>query len=204
MLSPRQQQLFDYIEKVFSVEHRMPSYREMAEAMEVQAVGTIQDHVKALIQKGFIQKEGRRISLSRNRKSPVLMIPIVGEVAAGSLHEAFQHSEGALAMSPDCLKRSGAKADDFFALRVKGESMRDIGIFEGDYAICRKTERVKNGDIVVASYLGEATLKEIEFPNKKKGVVYLHPKNDEFETIELKASEDLRVLGRLEAVHRYY
>ena len=181
----------------------MPSYREMAKALNVSAVGTIQDHIGVLVERGHLIREGRNIKLSENRSGPMLSIPIVGEVAAGSLQDAHEVALGTLAVSPNLLDRKGGPAD-FFALRVKGESMIDVGIYHGDFVVVRKNARVRTGDIVVAALNDEATVKEILLPTKGEGTVQLIPKNRTMKPIVVPADENFKVLGKVVAVQRYF
>jgi repressor LexA len=202
-LSPRQLELLEYIQETCHNEHRMPSYREMAKALDVSAVGTIQDHVNVLVEKGHLVKDGRNLKLTENRSSPMLSVPIVGEVAAGSLQDAYEVALGTIAVSPHLLDRKAA-ANDFFALRVKGESMVDAGIYHGDYVVVRKNVRPKTGDFVVADVNGEATVKELKLPSGGENRVTLIPHNTSLKPILVDADENFKILGRVVAVQRYF
>jgi repressor LexA len=205
-LTPRQLELFQYLEDVQGREHRMPSYREMANAMKLSAVGSIQDLVSALIEKGYLRKNGRHLSLSEKKQSSVVQIPIVGVVAAGSLTEAMENNLGVLPFSSDFVaaKTSASKFKankKVFALRVQGQSMIDAGIFEGDYVVVQTQPEYKSGETVVARYQGEATVKEIYFKSKE---IVLHPRNSGMKDIVFtqKDSNDLEILGRVIALQR--
>jgi repressor LexA len=181
----------------------MPSYREMAKALGVSAVGTIQDHIKALIEEGYLSKGERGVMLAEERQSPYIGVPIVGEVAAGTLTDAFEVSMGTLPL-PRTEAGVSAKTnpDHFFALRVSGESMRDAGIFPHDFVIVNRKSPVKNGDIVVASVNAEATVKEIKF--LKNGGCELIPHNSRFEVIKVAPQNDaFRLLGKVVSIQRY-
>jgi repressor LexA len=201
-LSDRQLELLEFIQQCCHQEHRMPSYREMAKSLGVSAVGTIQDHVSVLVDKGYLLKDGRQLKLAEARTSAMLSVPIVGEVAAGSLQDAYEVSMGTLVVSPQLMDRK-ANETDFFALRVKGESMIDAGIFHGDYVVVRKNIRVKNGDYIVADINGEATVKEIKLPEGKEARVTLIPHNKGMKPFHVEADENFKVLGRVVAVQRY-
>lgn len=222
-LTNRQRELLTLIEDSLTHEQRVPSYREMAKALKVSAVGTIQDLVKALLDKGYLEKTDKGLRLAGARQSPSLTVPIIGEVAAGSLQDAFEVALGSMPISPELLKHSG-RADDFFALRVSGESMIEAGILPKDYLIVHRGARVRTGDIVVASHRGEATVKELKLPKggtmasasststadvgSKKGsgneaVVELIPKNRSLKPIIVRADEDFKILGKVVAVQRY-
>lgn len=203
MLTERQRELLEYLQNYVSQEQRFPSYREMAKALRVSAVGTVQDHVQALIDNGSLEKEGRKLRLAQNRQVPVLTVPIVGEVAAGALQDAFEVALGALTVSPDLLSEN-ARPQDLFALRVRGESMIDAGINPGDLLVIHKGARVRSGDFVVADYEGEATVKEIELPKSKSSPIKLIPHNSSMKPIEIPANEKFQVLGKVISVQRYY
>jgi len=203
MLTDRQRELLEFIQSHVSQEQRFPSYRDMAKAMKVSAVGTIQDHVQALVDNGSLEKDGRKLRLAQNRQIPVLTVPIVGEVAAGALQDAFEVALGAVTVTPELLKER-AGPQDLFALRVRGESMIDAGIQQGDLIIVHKSARVKNGDFVVADYDGEATVKELGLPKTKGAPVLLIPHNSRMSPIEVPASEKLKILGKVVSVQRFY
>ncbi len=181
----------------------MPSYREMAKQLGVSAVGTIQDHIQALIRFGYIEKKGRTLRLSGHRQSPTINIPIVGEVAAGSMQDAFEVALGTLQVSPNTI-RNPKPSEAYFALKVRGESMIDIGIFEGDFLIVDKEAKTKSGDVVVAQHLNEATVKTILYPKSKGDNILLIPQNSKMKPIPIKPSEDFNVLGKVVALQRYY
>lgn len=202
-ISPRQRELLDFIEKCANFERRMPSFREMAKAMRVQAVGSIQDLVRTLINKGYLEKNGRHLSLATKRSSPSLSIPILGEVAAGNLQHAFEESLGTLPMPADVI-RSGRKVEDYFALKVRGDSMIDAGIFEKDLVIVDRKARVQDGDFVVASVNGEATVKELRQPKKSTERISLIPHNKRFKPITLEENQELIMHGKVVALHRSY
>jgi repressor LexA len=211
-LTARQRELLDYIQEIASRESRMPSYREMAKALGVSAVGTVQDHVQALVEMGYLEKEmhgGRSIlKIAEVRRAAAVGVPIVGEVAAGALQDAYEVSLGTLPLSPEflssSLKSKGASVgESLFALRVKGESMVDAGIYPRDFVVVQKNAQVRNGDIVVASVRGEATVKEIEMPRRSGEPLRLIPHNKRMSPIEVTLDEEVQVLGKVVAVHRY-
>jgi repressor LexA len=202
-LTKRQRDLLEYVTHSVHAEHRMPSYRDMAKAMGVSAVGTIQDLVSQLLEKGFLEKDGRLLKIPGHRSSATLMLPILGEVAAGSLTDAFEVSLGTLPVSPALLGLRGeGVADDLFALRVKGDSMIDAGIFEKDLVVVKKRSRPKNGDFIVARVGNEATVKEYR-NNPARDYIELIPHNKRLSPIKVaKDEESFEVLGKVVAVHR--
>ncbi|MCB9477111.1 MAG: repressor LexA [Deltaproteobacteria bacterium] len=114
---------------------------------------------------------------------------------AGALTEAIEQPEGYLTQRP-----RGRGETELFALRVRGESMRDAGIFPGDLAIVRRQPTAESGQIVVAMVDGEATIKRLRFRGKR---AELHPANPEFDVIHPDAKA-LQILGRVVEIRRYY
>jgi repressor LexA len=200
-LTERQRELLEFVEKSVSYEKRMPSFREMAKAMKVSAVGTIQDLVRALKDKGFLEQEGRHIKLASSRSSAAVSIPILGVVAAGPLTDAWQVSLGSFSLSPDQVPSK--HPEKCFALRIKGESMIDAGILEKDLIVVDPTGRPRNGDFVVASVNGEATVKEISYPKKGKSLELI-PHNRRMKAIRIENSDEIQIHGKVVAVHRYF
>jgi repressor LexA len=190
----------------------MPSYREMAKALKVSAVGTIQDHIGILIEKGFLKKDGKGIKITDSRTCSMVTVPVVGSISAGTLTDAFEVSMGTVALSLEGQVRDFSK---LFALRVQGESMVDAGILAGDIVVVDRGKRTKSGDIVVACDNDQATVKEIRFPKgySSESVISeklpngtqieLIPHNKKFSKIIVKSSENFQVLGPVIAVQRY-
>lgn len=209
-LTTKQEELLQYIQETVGHEGRMPSFREMAKAMGVSAVGTIQDHMRALMDKGFVEKDENsgKIRLTARVQTPVLQIPFLGRVAAGPLQEAIETCEESFPLPLDFLgpsfkSRKNLKPRDLFALEVYGESMKDAAILPGDYVIVDTKAHVKNGDFVVARVEGETTLKEIRFPNgKSNALVELVPHNKKLKTIEV-SQDQLEVLGKVVSLTRF-
>ena len=122
------------------------------------------------------------------------LIPICGSVPAGKPIEAIENFQGSIALTGDW-------KGELFALRVQGESMKDQGILNGDYVVVKKQSDAKNGEIVVALIDQEATVKTLE---KIKGRIRLLPANPAFDPIELDASRDNQIVGKVVAVQRMY
>ncbi len=204
-LTQRQRDLLQFIEESVQREQRFPSYREMAKALGVSAVGTVQDHMGALEERGIVEKQGKSWRLSGARQSPSISVPIVGEVAAGALQDAYEVAMGATTISPELLKAArNPKAQDLFALRVRGESMIDAGIQPGDLVIIQKGSDCRSGDFVVADVDGEATLKEIALPKKSSDPIRLIPHNKKLSEIRIPANEKFKILGKVISLQRYF
>jgi repressor LexA len=196
-LSPKQAKVFAFIESVMTRTGRPPTYRDIAAHCGYDAVGTVQDHVRALIRKGFLEKEdgvARGIRLAHQSES--ISVPILGTVPAGRPIEAIESSQGSLAVTA---KWRGNP--ELFALKVKGDSMQDAGIMDGDFVVIRKQLHAENGEIVVAMIDGEATVKYLE---KKQGRVRLLPANAAFSPIEIPADSVNLIQGKVISVQRFY
>lgn len=196
-LTPKQQQIYDYILS-FSEEHGYPpSVREIADAVGLKSPSTVHFHLKGLREAGLItQAEGKTRAISicpeasaRERRDQV---PIVGSVAAGSPILAEECIEDYLTFDTQ------GRAGEYFALRVRGESMLNAGILPGDLVVVHQQQNVCNGDIVVALFEDEATVKTFR---NKNGHVWLLPENDEYDPID---GEGCSILGKVVAVVRRY
>jgi len=151
----------------------------------------VSQHLDALTRKGFLTRVGRRLMLAPEARG-IHGIPIVGRVAAGLPITAIENYEGYL--NVDSLVQDDAT---YFAVRVKGDSMADAGILDGDYVIVRQQEDFKDGDIVVA-YVGddpEATVKVIR---KRRHSIDLQPRSEGYEPIKLHPGRDrFRIGGKV-------
>jgi repressor LexA len=172
-LSAKQAKVLAFIENEITKYGRPPTYRDIAKGCGYDAVGTVQDHVRALIQKGFLEKEAKRArGIKLAHRSGSMDVPILGTVPAGRPSLAFEDQLGSIAIPS---RWRGA----LYALRVSGESMKDAGILDGDFVIVKKQTHAENGEIVVAMIEGEATVKYLE---KKRRKDPTHPRKSEFFT----------------------
>lgn len=196
-LTPKQQQIYDYI-LAFTGEHGYPpSVREIAQAVELKSPSTVHFHLKGLREAGLIsQAEGKTRAITitdgaRNRKDQV---PLVGYVAAGAPILAQENIEEYLTFDTNGL------TGEHFALRVRGESMIEAGILPGDLVVVHQQQQVRSGDIVVALFEDEATVKTFRRENSH---IWLYPENSspEYRPID---GEGCSILGRVVAVIRRY
>ena len=193
-LSQKQAEVLNFIEREISRFGRPPTFRDIARFFGYDAVGTVQDHVRALIKKGFLEKEeGQARGIRLAYRSGSLDVPILGAVPAGKPIEAIEDMQGSVSV-PARIK------GELFALKVKGESMIEAGILDGDYVIVKKQNHAESGEIVVATIDGEATVKYLE---KKQGRIRLLPANSRFEPIELRAGAENAIQGKVVSVQRY-
>ena len=197
-LTPKQQQIYDYI-LAFSDEHGYPpSVREIAEAVRLKSPATVHFHLKGLREAGYItQAEGKTSAITvvggdTGRKNQV---PLVGYVAAGSPILAQENIEEYLTFDTNGL------SGEHFALKVRGESMLEAGILPGDVVVVHQQPLARNGDIVVALFEDEATVKT--FRRESDGHIWLYPENSspEYQPID---GEGCSILGRVVAVIRRY
>jgi len=196
-LTPKQGEVLAYIESEISRHGRPPTYRDIARELGCDAVGTVQDHVRALIRKGFLHKEpgvARGIRLVHRTAS--IDIPILGAIPAGRPIEAIESGLGFISIPA---KWRG----EIYALRVSGESMIGAGIHDGDFVVVHKDAHVQPGDIVVAMIDGESTVKYLE-REKKSGRVRLLPANPLFTPIDVPAESSNVIQGKVVSVQRYY
>ena len=202
-LTAKQQKIYDYIQ-TFSAEHGYPpSVREIGAAVGLKSPSTVHFHLKGLEEAGVIIKaEGktRAITLPAAPRRTVAeesgartdRIPVVGNVAAGSPILAEECIEDYLTFDTQGL------SGEHFALRVRGESMLDAGILPGDLVVVHRQQEVHSGEIVVALFEDEATVKTYR---RKDGHVWLMPANDDYTPIDGDRAE---ILGKVVAVVRRY
>lgn len=209
-LTDRQKEIFDFICSFREENHYAPSYREIAENFGMQSVFGVKRHLDALIKKGYLQKAdklGRTMKpVSREFEEEAasdvapegtIRVPIVGRVAAGMPIAREENIEGNIVIDTGRVKNR----HDCFALTVKGESMVNAGIFDGDLVVVIPQQDAKNDDIVVAVVDGEVTVKRYL---KVGGKILLLPANERFAPIEVVPDENYAMIGKVVAVLRWY
>ena len=202
----KQTEILEYIKSQILNKGYPPSVREIGFAVNLKSPSTVHFHMKGLEEAGVIVKaEGktRAISLPGVSLGPVAeetdphanQVPIVGNVAAGSPILAQECIEDYLTFDTQGL------SGEHFALRVRGESMLNAGILPGDLVVVRRQQEVHNGEIVVALFEDEATVKT--FRRERDGHIWLYPENSspEYQPID---GEGCSILGRVVAVIRRY
>jgi len=191
-LTHRQKQVMEIIRRHVAKSAQSPTVREIARELGVHSTCTVHKHLSALEKKGLItrSKYGHRSIELPGEFSPkqtrFVSVPLVGRVAAGQPLLAAENVEGFLPVPADL-----AQGEGFFALKVRGDSMRDAGIFHGDIVVARQQQTANNGDIVVALLDEEATVKKFF---RDEGQVRLQPDNPEFAPI---IARDVRILGKV-------
>ena len=193
-LSKMQQRIYDYIAACIRDQGYPPSVREIGEAVGLKSPSTVHFHLKRLEEAGVIEKgagKGRAISL-REPPRPDDQVPVVGNVAAGSPILAEECIEDYLTFD------TGGRPGEYFALRVRGESMLNAGILPGDLVVVHRQETFYDRDIVVALFEDEATVKTLQ---RRDGHVWLLPANPDYQPID---GDHARLLGKVVAVVRRY
>ena len=188
-LTAKQVSILDFISDFQQREGMAPTVQELAAYFHIRPP-TAFAHLRALLRKGFVARSGKARSLTVVRPAPgrprpprrvvaagtLTEIPLLGRVAAGATALAEQQLEGHLRLDPACFRQSGR--EPLFAVRVFGESMRDLGILDGDLVLARKTATAKSGDVVIAMADNETTVKTLV--QRKDNKVELRPANPDF------------------------
>ena len=175
MLTKRQQQILDFIKKSIEMYDMPPTRAEIGEAFGFRSPNAAEDHLRALERKGVIQifpgsSRGIQLNIPTG-------IPVVGNVAAGNPILAEENIEDHYSVPPNMFR---PKAHYF--LRVRGMSMRDAGILDGDLLAVHRTRKAENGQIVVARLDDEVTVKQFR---QRGNIVTLLPKNPDFDPIKV-------------------
>jgi len=198
-LTKRQKEVVEFIRDYIQEHSYPPTIRDIASNFSVSVKAAF-DHVKALEKKQVIKSDmnrSRSLEILSDEFSPIheaMAIPLLGSVAAGMPLLTEENLDGTLSISSEMLGNG-----NFFALKVKGDSMINAGIFDGDFAVIKQTNTAENGAIVVAWVQEDAvTLKRL-FVEKNR--VRLQAENDAYPPIY---TQDVRIVGQLQLVIRDY
>lgn len=197
-LKPKEKLVLDFIAERINETGYAPSVRDICAALGVKSTSTVQMYIEKLEAKGYIVKEAGksrtlRLEMPGNDKKHY-SVPVLGQVAAGTPILAAENFDGYIDYTTEKTFEKGT----LFALRVKGESMREIGMLDGDIVIVEQRQYADNGEIVVAMIEDEATVKRFF---KEDGRYRLQPENSEMEPIY---TDDVSILGKVVALARYY
>lgn len=199
MLTKRQKELVDYLDAYILKSGYAPTLEEIGQHFGLSSLATIHKHLTNLEQKGMIRRKWNRSRalevVPRQRRTTAIELPLVGRVAAGVPIEPIEHTD-TIAVPEELVGRG-----DTFVLRVKGTSMVDEGILDGDFVVVQSREQADNGDMVVALVRGEATVKR--FYREKAGMIRLQPANEAMSPIMVRAG-DVEIRGVVTAVMRKY
>ncbi len=203
-LTEKQKNMLDFIENFQEREGMAPTVAEISEYFGIKS-STAFAHLKALERKKELSRssKARSINLSRRNEpislfSGALIIPLLGRVNAGMPTENSEYKEGDICIDKSMLRN--ADADSLFALKINGESMRDLGMFDGDIIIVEKCTNVRGGDIVVALVNNEVTVKTFY---RKNNIIELHPANPDFKVQKYPANE-VAIQGRVVLLQRQF
>lgn len=196
-LVKKEKEVYEFIKKQIEIESYPPSVREICAAVGLSSPSTVQRYINSLEEKGFIVKGGskkRAITLPKQENEvDVMSIPVVGTVAAGQPILAEENIEEYFPLPINYAGKS-----DMFMLKVRGESMINAGILDGDYVIVESADTARNGEMVVALLEDSATVKTFY---KERDYIRLQPENDTLEPI---ISKDVKILGKVSGVFRKY
>ena len=197
-LTDKQQKIYEYIRSRIQDSGIPPTVREIGDHFGITVKGAY-DHLKAIEKKGFIkceQNKSRSIELlvdGEERVPQTVMVPLVGHIAAGAPILAEENITDYYDFPKSLLGKK-----ECFALKVRGDSMIDAGIHDGDIAVIEKTETARDGEIIAALVDGEATLKTLK---RQAQSIQLIPANPAYKPITV---SEVRVLGVLSAIFRNY
>jgi repressor LexA len=199
-LTKRQKQLVDFLQDYISEHGYAPTLAEVGQYFGLSSLATVHKHLRNLEQKGVIRREhnhSRALEVANHRERPnaSYRVPLLGQVAAGHPIEAVESQE-TISVPEDFVQR-----DDTFCLRVKGESMIEDGIRDGDYIIVEGRDVANNGETVVALLGNEATVKR--YYREMDGKIRLQPANSAMDPIFVNES-DLRIRGVVVGLMRRY
>jgi len=208
VVTKRQQQIFDFILSNINKYGYPPSIPEIQEKFSFKSPNAVQDHLEALERKGYIARrphKSRGIEIlygkivkdnTDNIDDNVTEVPIVGSVSAGTPILAQENIEGSIFVD----KFISRNNKGMFALRIKGTSMINAGILDGDFVLVHQQPTADQGEIVVALIEGEATVKRFY---KDKNKIKLKPENETMEPIFIDPKEnDVIIIGKVEGVIR--
>ena len=188
--SDKAEKILEYVNAFVQENGYAPSVREIGAAVGLRSTASVSYHIQALQEKGLLAgpgEKGRKRALSTGIRPG--QIPVIGVVTAGMPILAFENQEGTMAWDgePGC-----------FALRVRGDSMINAGILNGDKVVVRPQQTAMDGQIVVARIGDEATVKRLR---RRNGQVWLLPENENYEPIDGREAE---LIGLVKAVVREY
>lgn len=193
-LTPKQQKILEYIAQFIAEQGYPPAVRDICKGVGLKSPSTVHAHIKNLQELGYLEKgEHKNRALTISGMSNVQQVPILGQVAAGAPVLAVEQIEGYVPVD-----LSGHAYGTHFALRIRGDSMINAGIFSGDLIIVRQQKTARDGEIVVALLEEEATCKRLSLVD---GEVWLLPENDAYAPID---GRNCTILGVVVALYREY
>ena len=208
-LTDRQENILIFIQQYVEENGYPPTLREIGKNFQISSTFGVKRHLDALEKKGYVNIESnasRGISIVRDdvfdskihslKEDLFVRVPVVGRVAAGSPILATENIEGSVILDPSFIKNVG----DAFALKVRGNSMIDAGIYENDLVIVDPNDKGKRGEIIVAMLDDEATVKRLEIVN---GEIILVPENKNYEPIKIFKQNNFSIIGKVRGIVRW-
>ncbi len=202
-LNKSQIKILNYLKYQLQNKGYPPSVREICQAVNLKSTSTVHGHLAKLESKGYIRKDPtkpRAIEILHSDSNQdlkiqkeIINVPIIGKVTAGEPILAVENIEDTFPLPIDFVETKG---NEVFILRIKGESMIEAGIFDGDYIVVSQQNTAQNGEIVVALLEEEATVKRFY---KEKNRIRLQPENSAMEPIY---ARDVAILGKVVGVYR--
>lgn len=200
-ISSKQQEILDYIKNEILNRGFPPAVREICEAVHLKSTSSVHSHLEALEKNGYIRRDAtkpRAIEIIDDNfnlaRREIVNVPLVGTVAAGQPILAVENIETYFPVPAEFMPN-----EQSFMLRVKGDSMVNAGIFDGDQVLVKQQTSAKNGDIVVALVEDSATVKTFY---KEDGYYRLQPENDYMDPILVQ--DNLQILGKVFGVFRFF
>ena len=200
-ISKKQQEILDYIKNEILNRGFPPAVREICEAVHLKSTSSVHSHLEALEKNGYIRRDAtkpRAIEIIDDQfnltRREVVNVPLVGTVAAGQPILAVENIEAYFPIPAEFMPNAQS-----FMLKVKGDSMINAGIFDGDQVLVKQQSTAENGDMVVALVEDSATVKTFY---KEDGYYRLQPENDQMDPIIIHG--DLQILGKVFGVFRFY
>ena len=199
-ISDKQREILEYIKQEILAKGYPPAVREICEAVHLRSTSSVHSHLETLEKNGYIRRDPtkpRAIEIMDDTfnltRREVVNVPIIGNVAAGQPILAVENIENYFPIPAEYMPNA-----DTFMLKVKGESMINAGIFDGDHILVEKCSTASNGDMVVALVDDSATVKTYY---KEDGHFRLQPENDTMDPIIV---NDCSILGKVFGVFRFY
>lgn len=199
-ISKKQKEILEFIKEHIMDKGYPPSVREMCEAVNLKSTSSVHSHLETLEKNGYIRRDPSKpraieiyddeFNLSRRE---VVNVPMVGTITAGAPILATQNIDGYFPLLPEYMPNK-----ETFMLKVKGESMINVGIYDGDQIIVQRQSSADNGDMIVALIEDEATVKTFY---KEDGYYRLQPENDFMDPIIV---DDVSILGKVIGLFRMF
>lgn len=206
-LTSRQQNILNFIKDYLEINSYPPTFREIGKHFDISSTFGVKRHIDALTKKGYLNSESnarRTLSVTdlgsnsnTARKNSSFEIPIIGRVAAGYPIFSEENMDGTLMIDGSLIN----KKSSCFALRVKGDSMINAGIFDNDLVIISSQNSAENNDIVVALLDNESTLKRFKVIKNK---MFLYPENENYKPIAINGESDFLIVGKAIGIFRVF